>query len=419
MKTHLIIGALLGLAGLSEAAAQVPIRVFANSAHQTAFQGTPNRPETNLQAAFERETGFKIIWETVPWPQMQQNLLRTLSSGTSQFDVVMIESSWPSRDVLEKLVSLKERQAQALELAKIFPSMLAAYQLDGDLRAVPIRSNPQIIHYNKQIFEERGITAPKTFEDFLAAAEKASHKRADGASVYGLAIKPEEDIITTVKAMGGNVLTDDHEVKVTEPKTIKAIERLRTLVERGALPPNFASMDATSVQTMMREGLAAMSLFGDNYYNRFNDPASSRVAGKVGFFAIPGSAEGSFAPAKMAFWGAAFPANGRAEGREAAWTFIRYLASPAVQLRMAQNGNGPVDPETLANPAFVAAAPYSAASAAALANGASPLPVFEGANQVRDIFVKEAVAAMMGRKSAQAAMTDAHAQIQPLVAARR
>lgn len=401
--------------------AAASVRVFANSAHQQAFQGNPKVPGSNLQEAFEKDTGIRIDWETVPWPQMQQNLMRALSSGSSQFDVVMIESSWPARDVLDKLVTIEEPASSdtGRSIAAIFPGMKAAYTLDGKLKGVPIRSNPQIVHYNTEIFAKQGISLPKTFADLLAAAEKASFKRDDGAPVYGLAIKPDEDIIAVVKAMGGNVLTDDLTIGVTSPETIAAITRLRALFEKGALPPNFFAMDATSVQTMMREGLVAMSLFGDNYFNRFNDAASSRIAGRAGFFAIPGTPPRDYAPTKVAFWAAALPTNARPDNQEAARRFIGYLASAPVQLQMALNGNGPVREDTLRDPAFLQGAPYATASTIALANASQPLPIFEGTNQVRDIFVKEAVAAIIGKKPVNEAMTAAAADIKVIVDKRR
>lgn len=418
-----ILGAAAGI-GFAVTAVQVDaatLRVFANSAHQTALQGNPKVAGSNLQEKFEKDTGITIDWETVPWPQMQQNLLRALSSGSSQFDVVMIESSWPSRDVLDKLVTFNAPAGspEAKEFEAIFPRMRAAYTLDGQLKGIPIRSNPQIVHYNKAIFEARGIQEPKTFADLLTAAEKASFKRDDGAPVYGLALKPDEDIIAVVKAMGGNVVTDDFAVVVNSAETKAAIERLKVLFEKGAVPPNFFSMDATSVQTMMREGLVAMSLFGDNYFNRFNDPASSRIAGKAGFFAIPGTPPQAYAPAKVAFWAAALPKNGRPDNQEAAKTFIRYLASAPVQLQMALNGNGPVRADTLRNEAFLKGAPYASASTAALDNATQPLPIFEGTNQVRDIFVKEAVAAIIGKKPVDEALKTAETDIKAIVDKRR
>ena len=91
--------------GLPAKAASV--RVFANSAHQIAFQGKSGKPGSNLQEAFEKKTGIKVVWETVPYPQMRQTLMRALASSSSQYDVVMVENSWAAPDVLDKLASIE------------------------------------------------------------------------------------------------------------------------------------------------------------------------------------------------------------------------------------------------------------------------------------------------------------------------
>ncbi len=397
------------------------VRVFANSAHQIAFQGQPDKPGSNLQAAFEKKTGIKVVWETVPYPQMRQTLMRALASSSSQYDVVMVENSWAAPDVLSKLLPIDSVAGKdgVKELDGIFPAMREAFEQGGSLEGVPIRSNPQIVHYNKAIFADRGIAVPKTFDAMLEAAAKASYTRDDGAKVYGLAIKPDEDIITIVKALGGSVLSADYKIGVDSAQTVDAIKRIKSLFDKGAIPPNFFSMDSSSVQTLMRQGLAAMTLFGDNYYLRFNNPKSSRIAGKAGFFAIPGKTPGTYAPAKVAFWAAALPKNSSEESRKAGWTFIRYLASAPVQLQMALNGNGPTRSDTLGDPKFTGQAPYASDSKIALDHASELLPVFDGTAQVRDAFTEEAVAAITGKKPAADAMAEAKRKIAKIVAEKR
>ncbi|KAJ0343881.1 hypothetical protein COL154_014052 [Colletotrichum chrysophilum] len=402
-------------------ASAASIRVFANSAHQIAFQGKPDEPGSNLQTLFEKKTGIRVIWETVPYPQMRQTLMRALASSSSQYDVVMVENSWAAPDILDKLLPVKSVAGKdgMKELDGIFPAMLNAFRQNGTLKGVPIRSNPQIVHYNKAIFADRGISVPKTFGEMLNDAKKASYTRSDGAKVYGLAIKPDEDIITMVKALGGSVLSPDYKIGVDSPATISAIKRIKTLFDKGAIPPNFFSMDSSSVQTLMRQGLAAMTLFGDNYYLRFNNPKSSRIAGKAGFFAIPGEKAGTYAPAKVAFWAAALPNNSSKQNRKAAWTFIQYLASKPVQLQMALNGNGPVRGDTLDDPEFTKQAPYAPDSKIALKHASELLPVFDGSAQVRDTFEEEAVAVITGNKPVAEAMAEAKDRIKKIVAEKR
>jgi multiple sugar transport system substrate-binding protein len=397
------------------------LRVFANSAHQDAFAGRPGSTGGNLQAEFEKETGLKIVWDTVPWPQMRQNFQRALASSSGAYDVVMVINEWASADVLSKLLPLDAMTPALEEPGDIFEGMRATFTSGGRLVGLPIRSNPQIVHYNKAVFAERGVAEPKSFGELLDAAQKLAHRRADGASVYGFSPKSlaDDDLTLIMKAFGGDVLTKDYRVVVDSPANAATLARLKALYDAGGMPPNFASLDTVAVQNLAREGLLAMVLFGDNYHNRFNDPKTSRAAGHAGFFPIPGQQPGTAGPAKVAYWAAALPVNGPAANREAAWRFIRFMASKTAQLQMAINGNGPTRRSTLEDERFRKDAPYAAASVTALANAAEIFPAFDGTAQVQAAWAEEAVLAITGRKPIAEALKSASDRINAIVAEKK
>lgn len=406
--------------GTAAATAAETIRIFANSAHQDAFTGRPGATEGNLQVAFEKETGIKVVWDTVPWPQMRQNFQRAMASSSGAYDVVMVINDWATEDTLAKLLPLESLSPAIDDKDDIFKPMRDMFTLKGQLVGLPIRSNPQIVHYNKAIFAEKGIAEPRSFAELMDAALKVAGKRADGANVYGFGIKvaADDDMTLVFKAFGGDVLTKDYRVLINSPQNAATLQKMKQLYDGGGLAPNFATTDTVATQNLMREGLLGFVLFGDNYYNRFNDPRSSRVAGQVGFFPIPG-APGAAGPAKVAFWAVALPANGPAANRAAAWRFAQYYSSKAAQVQMAINGNGPARRSTLENERFKADAPYAAASAVALANAVEIFPAFDGTPQVQAVVAEETVLAITGRKPIAEALKTAEARITAIVAEKR
>ena len=425
LKRRLCLTAMAGvplLLARSRPALAETIPVFANSAHQAAFAGAPGGTGESAQAGFVKATGDTVAWHTTPWPEMRQTLLRLLTASTSADAVVMVINDWATPTLKQKLLPLDALLAQAPveALDDIFIGMRRPFMQDNKLFGIPIRSNPQILHYNKELLASRDVAPPVSIEALLDAAQAVAGKRADGASVYGLAIKPDEDILAIVRAYGGSVLDPALGIHVREAPVLAALDRLRALYAGGGLPRNFHTMDSTSVQTLMREGLVAMCLFGDNYFLRFNDPKGSRIAGKVWFEPIPGSAAlgARYAPAKVTFWAAAMPATLSPARQQGAWRLIRSMASPASQLSMAIAGNGPVRQSTLSDPAFTANAPYAAASKIALDNAIDLLPVFDGSVEVNDIFTEEAVAAIIERKTPTVAMADAQQRIEKVLAKR-
>lgn len=421
LASSLALAAGAGLARPARAQGQETLTILANVAHQTAAQGPQGATDNNVQAAFERANNCRIVWRNIPWPQMRATFLRAISASTSEYDIVMVIDDWASGETLARLLPLDEYQARApIEAADdIAQGMRAQFTAEGKLRAVPIRSNPQLLHYNKTILEAARVAPPRTIEQLIAAARAAAGRRADGAQVYGLGVKAEEDVIGMVKAFGGEVLNAGYEIFPARDKVAAALAALQGLYQANAIPPNFHTMDANAVIALMRDGLLAMSIFGDSYFNRFNDQRASRVAGQVVSVPIPGVADGSVAPTKVAFWGMALAANSPPARRELSWKFMRHLASPDSQLKMALNGNGPVRFAVAEMPQYLTEAPYGRASAQALRAASPQLPVFEGSAEVRDIFNEEATQAIVGRKTIDAALDAASARIRTVVAAQR
>ena len=395
--------------------------VWCHSVHQEVAEGTRGGAKINVIGEFKKQFNVELEWVTIPWDQMQDKVLRELSIPTSDVDLVFVVQDWATPTTLGMLESLDPymKRDPIGDFQDVAPGMVATFTLNGELKAVPYRSNPQLLHYNKKIFSERGLTrAPQSFEELAEFARKASYTRSDGAQVYGLGIKADEDIIAVVRAFGGEVLTKDFEVQCNKPKAVKAIEVLRELYNDGAIPPNFAQLASTEYQSLVAEGLITMVFFGDNYHLRFNDPAKSKEGGNIWFSWIPASAQTglSVAPSKTAFWAVGIPSNSSPAKRNLGWQFIKFATSKDSILKMALNGNGPVRTSVFENPQYSSDVPYAEVDAKILATASLHLPVFEGTTEVRDIFQEEATLAILGKKGIQEAMDDAAAAIETVVA---
>lgn len=406
---------------VARAQGQETLTILSNVAHQNAAQGPANKPENNVQAPFEREHNARIVWRNIPWPQMRATFLRAISASTSEYDIVMVVDEWASAETLARLPSLAEHATrQPLEaLDDLEPRMRAQFTTGGALRAVPVRSNPQLLHYNTAILSAAGLQPPRNIDQLIAAARATSGRRADGAQVFGLGLKNDDDVIGMVRAFGGEILSSGFEPLPRREPVMRAITALRDLYQANAIPPNFHGMDANAVVAVMRDGLVAMTLFGDSYFHRFNDQRASRIAGQVASIPVPGAGpEGTVASTKVSFWGAALSPNGNPAKRELAWRFMRHLASPDSQLKMAINGNGPVRLSVGENSQYLAEAPYGRASVEALKHGEPQLPVFDGSAEARDIFNEEATLAIVGRKPVEAALDSAATRLRAVVAQR-
>lgn len=412
--------AALGPAPLAPATAQTTdVTLWSHVVHQQVVEGKRGGVEVNLGAAFERDRNVRLRWSTIAFDQMQDKVLRELNIARSSADIVFILNTWAEPGVLARLAPLDGfmRAAPIADLGDISPAMVAAFTDRQGVKGIPFRHNPQLLHYNRAIFAERGVAGePQTFEEFVEIAKKTSFRRADGAQVYGFAFETNqaEDLVVVLRAYGGDVITQDLRIRVNEPEAVKAMEAMRDLFVAGALPRDLAILKPADLQNLMSQGLIAMGIFGDNYYDRFNNPQQSQVAGKTWFAPVPASAtnQGARYASSAGFWAMAIPVNSDAARRETSFSLISFLSQPDTQLTLALNNNSPVRASTYSNPRYAAEIPYAGVVQKVLPIAAPPFPAFPGSKEAERIFLEEAVAAITGQRPVKQAMDRAAASIE-------
>jgi len=393
--------------------------VWCNSVHQQVAEGAKGGVHSTARE-FEEKFNVKIEWVPVAWGQMQDKVLRQASLSTGDVDLIFIVNDWAGELLLGMFESLDSyhRGKPIEEFEDIAASMRDVFTLGSQIKAIPYRSNPQILHYNKKYLADMGFQSPPdTFEELIDIAAKTTFKRLDGAQVYGLGIKKADDIISVVKAYGGDVLTHDYKIACTEPETIKALQVLAGMYKAGTIPPNFTELSSADYQNLVNEGLLTIVFFGDNYHLRFIDESKSKVAEDMWFAPIPAAKDSGLrlAPAKNAFWGVGIPINSPKANKELSWEFIRFFASKSSQLQMALNGNGPVRTSVFSDPAYVKEVPYALVTQKILPSAMPPLPTFQGTQEVIDLFNERATEVILGRKDAQVAMEEAAVAIRTVL----
>lgn len=413
----------LSLAGVMAAMPAVAqaedLTLWSHVVHQQVVEGQRGGAEVDLGAQFSEATGDTLTWSTIAFDQMQDKILREINLSRSEANIVFILNTWAAPNVLSKLAPLDAYMADnpIPDMADLAPAMVDAFTDDEGVKGIPIRHNPQLLHYNRAIFEAQGVdAAPESMEAFVEVAKATTFKREDGAQVYGFAFETNqaEDLVVLIRAYGGEVLTKDLQIRVNEPEAVAAISALRELFEAGALPPNLSILKPADLQNLMSQGLIAMGIFGDNYYDRFADPEQSQVAGDTWFAPVPASEtnENADYASSAGFWAMAVPKNSDQEAISHAYAFMAYLADPDNQLTLALNNNSPVRASIYANPEYADGVPYSDVVQKVLPIAAQPFPAFPGSKDAERTFLEQAVAAITGQKEPQQAMDDAASGIE-------
>lgn len=148
-----------------------------------------------------------------------------------------------------------------LNQADFLPNALKMFVDSGKTWALPAGLDPQVLYYNKELFDRRGVAYPQdgwTRDDFYQVVLKL---RDEASGTFGYAVATEYlDPILFVYQHGGQLFDDlqaPERTTFTHPKTVEAVDWYAKLLrEPGAVVTSQTT--TTNVQGALRTGRAGM-----------------------------------------------------------------------------------------------------------------------------------------------------------------
>jgi ABC-type glycerol-3-phosphate transport system substrate-binding protein len=165
--------------------------------------------------------------------------------------------------------------------------VLDSYRFDGKLYAVPSSVNGMFYFYRRDLFEEKGLTVPATFEEWLAAAEALHSPMMSGAVVNLKRIDAAlNEAHYYMNAFGDGWFDASWKPIFNSDKGVAAIERLQSLIkfaQRG-----YASSANDEAMITFQQGLGATGIQWFSRAGAMDDPEKSKVIGKIDWAVPPG-----------------------------------------------------------------------------------------------------------------------------------
>jgi ABC-type glycerol-3-phosphate transport system substrate-binding protein len=270
---------------------------------------------------FEKKTGIKVLVDASPFADMYKKNLLALSTG-GRFDVLFLDEPWIP-PLSEFLAPLDER-LRAHDMRDFIPTTVSAGAFQGKQYALPVDPNVQILVYRKDLFEQKGLKVPATFDDLLAAA-RALHDPAK--QQYGLAITGSSDIQTSLYLLlamwshGAELIDDQGRGAANTPAGRKGGELFLEMLKLA--PPNVRSYAFADVNKAIQTGQAAMAIQWASGAKPMEDKSRSSVAGKLGYAVVPRAVRQT---PMRGVWTIAIAKN--SPNQEAAWEFAKWLSGP-------------------------------------------------------------------------------------------
>jgi sorbitol/mannitol transport system substrate-binding protein len=295
---------------------------------------TVNNPQMKdmeeLKSAFEED--HPDI--TVNFIQMEENDLRDavtkdVATDGGQYDIVTVGAYevpiWAENGWLTDLTADLEGDAD-YDVDDLFEPVKNALAVDGSLYAVPFYGESSMLMYNKELFDEAGLTMPEhpTWQEVAGFARELDSDDVDGICLRG---KPGwgelfAPLTTVVQTFGGSWYDEDWNAQVDSPEFAEATQFYVDLV-RDAGEDDPVSTGFTECLNTLSQGRSAMWVDATVAAGLLEDPEASEVAGKMGYVHAPvvETEESGW----LWSWNLAIPET--TQNREAAVEFVKWATS--------------------------------------------------------------------------------------------
>ncbi|HEU0245102.1 MAG TPA: sugar ABC transporter substrate-binding protein [Candidatus Limnocylindrales bacterium] len=343
--------------------------------------------------------------------------LQTGIAGGAAPDVFAMDGplfpDYQSRDVLLDLKPFIDRDGY--DLTQLADQGVADFTTEGGQYGLPRDLNVIALYYNKAKFDEAGLAYPDDTWDWakLVATAKQLTKDTDGNGTmdqwgfYTETTDMENYWLSTVWQNGGDVLAPDGKSTVLgTDEAAGGIQFVQDLIWKDKVMADPAVFAETG--DAFEQGVAAMAANGSWLVPTF------QAAGiDFGIAPLPSGPAGRFTSVNptgaVVYKGSKSP--------DAAWAFVKYLASPAAQEQLMQlHASLPVSKEVLAGP-YATAFDGAQVFADSLAY-AKLKPSFKGYNEFTTILQGELDENVFNaaNKTAKQALTDVVPQLDALLA---
>lgn len=373
---------------------------------------------------FTELTGIKVESEQIPEQQQRQKCVIELSSGKPSFDVVHLSYHVQKRQ-FEKAGWLADMSGYLKDPSMTPPDLVEsdfsaaglqyARNDKGQMLSLPWSVDYFILYYNKELFRKKGVEVPKTLEEMAIAAEKLTDPKEGIYGFVGRGLRNANMAMWTNFYLnyGGEFLDAKGNILTDGPEAVEAIKLYQRLLTKCA-PPGVAGFNWMESMASFTQGRSAMWIDADGWAPPLEDPAASRVVGKVGYTLVPAGPKGKFSST----YGDGVGIAAASKNKEAAYLLCQWVVSKGQGARLLQAGGGVPFRNSIVDDAEVAKGVKTKEWLQSVVDSAKisklGLPVIIPVAEFRDI-VGAALTATLSGADPATELKKAHEQFRPIL----
>jgi len=290
---------------------------------------------------------------------------------------------------------------------------------DGHVWGIPYSIGFGTLWYRKDLFEQANLQPPATVEDMMEAA-KVLTKDVGGKKQYGMVLRgkaPAHDLfifLTFFYTFGGRPFDDAGNPAFNSEAGVKALQYYMDLGKY--MPVGWQSFDHADATNAIQQGDAAMDIEASQLIPWVEDPAKSKVAGKVGYLPVPKYDDVNVRGAGWLGWQLGISSTSKHP--KEAMKFIEWVTSKRMARSFLVAGGYPqrfsilLDPELNKMPQYAWMKPVGEAAKIA----PFTVPVYGRMSEVFDIVGRDISDSLIGKATAKESLDAANAEVAKLLA---
>ena len=372
----------------------------------TAWSAAVDQVKSHI-SAFEKATGNKVNYENFPWAQYRTSVVTRLV-GNAPMDVLWVSDAWlpefaeagwlaPIDDVPE-LMKYNADAAAYCTNSMVYKAKQYGLSYYGDHMSFV---------YNTELLQKAGFTAPpKTWDELKNVAKECTRdgnygwvlNYGDPAGIGGTA----SYWMCFLQQAGGKLYNEDGSPAFNSDAGILALQMMMDLMPYSD-PGSISYVGINDATNVMTAGKAAMMMNWPFMWKSANDPASSKIVGKLAGALLPAGPAGSASIDGTDAW----TITKTSKNPELATKLIEFYLDKDVQKRQAiDTGWLPIRLSVLSDPDVQKALP-NAAVVLEQANHPYDSYVTPDYNEVTVALGTEINKALAGKSSAKDAIAEA------------
>ncbi len=342
----------------------------------------PANALVELSKEFEAQSGHKMNFEFIPWPNFADRMLNELNSGGKLCDLLIGDSQWIGGGAENgHYVKLNDFFArEGISMDDFAPATVYAYSTwpkgTPNYYSLPAMADANAWFYRKDWFSRpelqaefkekhgRDLAPPKTQLELKEIAAFFQGREIDGKTVYGANIFTERGSEGVTMGATGALYAwgfkyentpgkYDMQGAVNSPEAVEALEFYKSLYDCCTAPGYTDSYMQESLDAF-KSGQVAMAM---NWFAFFPGLSKDEQVGgdRIGFFVNPGQkVEAS------TLGGQGISVVAYSQKQDAALQYIKWFAQPEVQKKWYALGGSPAHNSVLNDPSYPDSSPFAA-----------------------------------------------------------